>query len=100
MDRQEFLAAGVAAALTPSGWADQPEVKDPRASRTTLVDDNTHFAFDLFGKLRAQEGNLFLSPYSISSALAMTYAGARGETAAEMAKALHLHLSNDRLHAA
>src|SRR5262249_1444487 len=38
---------------------------------------------------RSKPGNLFFSPYSVSTALAMTYAGARGDTAAEMAKVLH-----------
>src|SRR5947207_608733 len=65
-----------------------------------VIAGNNKLALDLYAQLREGEGNLFFSPYSISSALAMTYAGARGETAAEMAKALHWHLSNDRLHPA
>ena len=47
----------------------------------TLANDNSAFAFKLYGELSKKEGNLFFSPYSISSALAMTQAGARGETA-------------------
>src|SRR5574340_336081 len=43
-----------------------------------LPASNNAFAVDLYQKLRTQEGNLFFSPYSISVALAMTYAGARG----------------------
>ncbi len=50
---------------------------------------NNEFAFDLYGKLRAEKGNLFFSPYSISTAMAMAYAGARGQTNIEMAKAMH-----------
>ncbi|MEN7972590.1 MAG: serpin family protein [Verrucomicrobiota bacterium] len=43
------------------------------------------FTFDLYKKLAAEkDGNLFLSPYSISSALAMVYGGARGETAEQI----------------
>ncbi len=54
------------------------------------VEGNTQFAVDLYSKLKDdQEGNLFLSPYSISTALAMTYGGARGNTAKEMADVLH-----------
>jgi serpin B len=53
-----------------------------------LVKGNNAFALDLYQQLRAQDGNLFLSPYSISAALAMTSAGARGDTLAEMEKAL------------
>jgi serpin B len=54
-----------------------------------LVDGNNAFAFDIYNTLRAQNGNLILSPYSISLALAMTYAGARGETESQMAQVLH-----------
>src|SRR5208282_3777659 len=48
----------------------------------TLVDGNTAFACDLYAQLRKSPGNLFFSPYSVSTALAMTYAGARGDTEA------------------
>jgi serpin B len=48
------------------------------------------FAGHLYAQLRDQPGNLFLSPASIRIALAMASAGARGETAAEMVKALQL----------
>jgi len=53
------------------------------------------FAFDLYGKLKGNEGNLFFSPYSISSALAMTYAGARGDTEKQMAEVLHFELGQN-----
>ncbi len=59
---------------------------------------NNEFAVDLYQRLRAADGNLFLSPYSITSALAMCYAGARGNTEAEIAKALHFSLGQDKLH--
>jgi serpin B len=65
----------------------------------TLVDGNSEFAFDLYQALKQQEdGNIFCSPYSISLALAMTYAGARGETEKQMADALHYLLPQDSLH--
>ena len=44
------------------------EVSD--AHRTALVEGNNAFALDLYAKLKKQEGNLFFSPYSISTALA------------------------------
>ena len=66
----------------------------------TLVDGNTAFAFDLYQALRGEQGNLFYSPYSISLALAMTYAGARGETEQQMADTLHFILPQDSLHPA
>ncbi len=64
----------------------------------TVAKGNNELAVDLYQQLRAKDGNLFLSPYSITSALAMCYAGARGNTEAEMAKALHFSLGQDKLH--
>ncbi len=65
-----------------------------------LVRGNNAFAVDLLGQLREQNGNLFFSPASISTALGMAYAGASGDTAAEMRKALHFTLPPERLHPA
>ena len=65
-----------------------------------VVQGNNAFALDLYARLRAKGGNLFCSPYSVSTALAMTSAGARGETAAQMARVLHFSLDRERLHAA
>ena len=48
------------------------------------------FAADLFAQLRTQPGNLFFSPYSIHTAMSMTYVGAGGETETELIKALHI----------
>ncbi len=67
---------------------------------STLVDGNNAFAFDLFQVLRSEPGNLFFSPYSISEALAMTFAGARGDTERQMAAALQFNLAQARLHPA
>jgi len=55
-----------------------------------VVEANSDFAIDLYQQLAKENAseNLFFSPYSISSALAMTAEGARGETAAEMGKVL------------
>ena len=60
-----------------------------RQQTQSLVEGNTAFALDLYGQLKANPGNLFFSPYSISTALAMTYAGARGETEKQMGQVLH-----------
>jgi len=66
----------------------------------TLVQGNTRFALELYEQLRSQEGNLFFSPLSLSTALAMTYGGARGDTAAQMAEVLHFELEPKGLHPA
>ena len=66
-----------------------------------LVEGNTQFALTLYNaEAEAKKGNLFFSPHSISAALAMTYMGARGDTAAQMAKTLHFTLEQDALHSA
>ena len=65
-----------------------------------LVEGNTAFALDLYARLRAQPGNFFFSPASISTALALTWAGARGETAAQMKRTLRFTLPPKQLHAA
>jgi serpin B len=62
--------------------------------------DNLAFATAMYRELAKQPGNLFFSPYSISTALAMTYAGAKGTTESEMASALHFTLPQSELHAA
>lgn len=51
---------------------------------SNVVEANNRFALDLYSKYKSEEGNVFFSPYSISTALAMTYEGARGQTAEEM----------------
>lgn len=65
--------------------------KEPRPEIAAFdpADSINQLTFDLYGKLSAQQdGNLFISPYSISSALAMVYGGARGETAEQMISTL------------
>ncbi|MBL8795714.1 MAG: sigma-70 family RNA polymerase sigma factor [Planctomycetia bacterium] len=90
----------------PGQAADPVKEKRPvdpaqvKADKAAVVQGNTAFALDLYGKLRTQEGNLFLSPYSISTALAMTSAGARENTLTQMEKTLRFPVEQDRLHPA
>ncbi|HEV2080550.1 MAG TPA: serpin family protein [Allosphingosinicella sp.] len=65
-----------------------PEARAPAPPPADLAAGQAEFAVDLYRRLGAQPGNIFLSPASISAALAMVYAGAEGETAAQMAEAL------------
>src|SRR5262245_2271279 len=65
-----------------------------------VAQGNNEFAADLYGRLAAEKGNLFFSPYSISNALAMTYAGTRGDTAKEIATTLHFDLEPAKFHPA
>jgi serpin B len=97
------LACLVAAVLStacgpaPGGQlvqADVPRLESPDMSDAQvaqLVAGSQAFAFDLYRALAAgEEGNLIYSPYSISLAFSMLYAGARGEAEAEMARVFHL----------
>lgn len=58
-----------------------------------LVTGNNEFAVELYGLLKTNVGNLFFSPFSISSCLGMTQAGARGNTEKQMAQVLHFGTS-------
>jgi len=83
--------------------SEKTRIETPEVSKSDqigLADGNGAFAFDLYQQLKNRDGNLFYSPYSISAALAMTYAGARGATAEQMATALHFDLPQDKLHPA
>jgi serpin B len=72
----------------------------PSADASALVSGNTNFAFELYQQLSSEPGNLFYSPYSISAALAMTWAGARGQTETDMAATLDFKLPQAQLHPA
>jgi serpin B len=100
------LGVSGCSALKPKDAAasERPRIKNPSlsgAELASLVSGNTDFALALYRALRGSEsGNLFYSPYSISQALAMTYAGARGETEQQMAATLRFLLSQQALHGA
>ena len=72
---------------------------DP-ATVAQLTQSNRAFAVDLYRELMGTDGNLFVSPHSVSIALAMTYAGALGNTKAEMGAAMHFDLGEPALHQA
>jgi len=77
--------------VDPAAGRNPPPRRDPNADAAATAADSTNaFGLALYGHVRGKPGNLFLSPYSIASALAMTWAGARGETADEMAETLAL----------
>jgi serpin B len=92
------LIASLAMAAAAENAATPP--KEPTPAMKTLAGEQNAFAVDLYARLQGQEGNLFFSPYSISTALTMTWAGAGGDTAGEMAKALHLPGEKDQAGAA
>ena len=73
---------------------------DSSPGLSELVRGNNEFALALYGRLASGAGNRFISPFSVSCALAMTYSGARGQTAAQIASALHFNLPAAELHPA
>lgn len=67
--------------ISPASAADKELPVKVSEEVQSISKSNNEFAFDLYGQLRQDEGNLFFSPTSISTALAMTYAGAEGDSA-------------------
>jgi serpin B len=101
IQRLRIITFGVAALalIAGSSLAGISQVYSGSADMQDLVAGNNAFAFDLYHALGSGD-NLIFSPYSVSLALAMTYAGARGETERQMADTLHFTLPQDQLHPA
>lgn len=91
------IAATLLSLIAAGSVAGAPETPPDLAA---LVAGNNALACDLYAQLKGQNGNLFFSPFSVSTALAMTYAGAKGATATQMAQALHFTLAPAALHPA
>ena len=75
----------------------EPINQQPVTLTNGVIEANNLFALDLYSKYHSKEGNMFFSPYSISSALAMTYEGAKGKTAEEMQAVLHLPNDKEKI---
>ncbi len=81
-------------ASVPSGFAIMNA--EPLAADAARLARSSHtFGFDLYQRLRRAPGNLVISPASLTTALAMTWGGAQGETAAQMRTVLHLEGAAD-----
>jgi serpin B len=93
------FSGGAALAAQASSQAKHAPASTATPSASAVSGDNA-FAVDLYAQLRTQPGNLFFSPESISTAFAMAYAGASGQTAGEMASVFHFTLPPAQLHAA
>jgi len=99
----ELMAVLAAAAtlLGVAGSAPGGEANTfPALDVAVTVEGSSAFAINLYRELSSEQGNLFFSPYSISSALAMTYSGARNNTAVQMAKVLYFRVPRNRLEVA
>ena len=91
-----LLALGILAAIVLGCLAGERPAATEDKDMQALVEGNNRFALELYARLRGNEGNLFFSPYSISTALAMTYSGARGTTAGQMAKVLRFPTEHNK----
>lgn len=80
--------------------SDRPVPFSPTPAVQTVVSGNTALALDLYQKLRATPGNVFFSPFGISTGLGLIYAGARGSTESELGRAAHFGLAQVDLHPA
>lgn len=91
------LSILAAAALLASACGSDPRtVTDADVDVARVASENNAFTLDIYDEIAdAEEGNLFLSPFSMNAALSMTYAGARGDTAAEMEQVLHMEAGAD-----
>lgn len=81
-------------------WSGADAIADDMSDLNSVAQANTVFALDLYARLQTEPGNLFFSPYSLSSALVMVYAGARGATETHMAQTLHFSTGQAELHPA
>jgi len=83
--------------------SEKPRNTSPQSSQedlATLVRGNTDFALSLYRSLSSTDGNLFFSPLSISEAMAMAWAGAKGETETDIARAMRYLLPQEKIHPA
>lgn len=95
-------------AIACCGYDEPPQVKsnlDRVAAPSTehlpeLITGTTAFAADLYRAAAATDGNVLVSPHSVTTALTMAYAGAGGNTATQMATAVHITLPPAELHEA
>lgn len=82
-----------------SGNSSSQRQSNPSAdtlSNADVAHANNQFAFNLYQQLNREEGNVFVSPYSISTAMGMTYTGASGETRKEISGVFGFHRDNKK----
>ena len=94
----KLITSACAAIVVMLGMITRTCAVEPSSDLTAIVTGVNRFAVDLYAQIRSAEGNLFVSPCSLSTALAMAYGGARGQTAAQMEKVMHFSPGNDTVH--
>lgn len=95
---------GLILTLLAACAAETPEpapVNTTNAPVLSVANGNTAFGADLYSELRMErDGNIFISPASISTAFGLAYAGARGEAAAEISEVLYFDPRQEAFHPA
>jgi serpin B len=91
-----ILILSTAIIVSTSSFAMDNTAEKENMNTRIIVEGNNRFALGLFAKLQSRKGNLFFSPYSISTALAMACAGARGQTESQMTEVLHFPVADNR----
>ena len=101
MHGAKLLAGALALALvTTTGCARQDrEITTAEGEMRVVVDGHNQFALDLHQVAAGGGGNVFFSPFSITAALSMVYAGAEGDTEAQIADAMHVGTEEALWHA-
>lgn len=96
-----FYASLLASMLTSHGCSRKAQKTDTamqHEEHIPIPTANNKFAFDLLSNIPYDDDNMVFSPFSISTALAMTYTGARGTTLEEMAAIMHFDRNQERFH--
>jgi len=97
-----LVATGIALMLVPCLASSAQPCQSNEVSAdmeiASSVPGSNEFALDLYRQLSQKPGNLFFSPFSLTTALAMTYAGARSDTEREMAATLHFPADQQVVH--
>src|SRR4029453_15833943 len=78
----------------------EPTQVAPSRHSTSFIEEDNDFGLAMYGLLRHRPGNVFFSPLSVRTVLAMAYSGARGATAAQMREALRFTPSDETSHLA
>ena len=93
---KRILVLSIVIVISANSLAMNNPAEKKDMNKKTIVEGNNKFALELFARLQSTKGNLFFSPYSISTALAMAHAGARNETESQMADVLHFPVTVNR----